>query len=101
MYYYVIDEYRVSNQLLTEDIYVGAPLCLQARDLARRDIANTSAGSPVRGTTDRRLRQDPGREGRDRKEVSYRNTWTRIEQPKPSRAYGICGWVVGHEWVAV
>ena len=22
MYYYVIDEYRVSNQLLTEDIYV-------------------------------------------------------------------------------
>jgi hypothetical protein len=24
MYYYVIDEYRVSNQLLTEDIYVGA-----------------------------------------------------------------------------
>lgn len=28
MYYYVIDEYRVSNQLLTEDIYVRphAPL---------------------------------------------------------------------------
>jgi hypothetical protein len=22
MYYYVIDEYRVSNQLLTEDVYV-------------------------------------------------------------------------------
>lgn len=26
MYYYVIDEYRVSNQLLTEDIYVRLPL---------------------------------------------------------------------------
>lgn len=28
MYYYVIDEYRVSNQLLTEDIYVRRPLSL-------------------------------------------------------------------------
>jgi hypothetical protein len=29
MYYYVIDEYRVSNQLLTEDIYVRLPpLCV-------------------------------------------------------------------------
>jgi hypothetical protein len=30
MYYYVIDEYRVSNELLTEDIYVRhgiAPCC--------------------------------------------------------------------------
>ena len=26
MYYYVIDEYRVSNQLLTEDIYVRSYL---------------------------------------------------------------------------
>ena len=25
MYYYVIDEYRVSNELLTEDIYVRLP----------------------------------------------------------------------------
>jgi hypothetical protein len=25
MYYYVIDEYRVSNELLTEDIYVRSP----------------------------------------------------------------------------
>ena len=34
MYYYVIDEYRVSNQLLTEDIYVRIPtyiLYAQAR----------------------------------------------------------------------
>jgi hypothetical protein len=28
MYYYVIDEYRVSNQLLTEDIYVCLPLTI-------------------------------------------------------------------------
>jgi hypothetical protein len=28
MYYYVIDEYRVSNELLTEDIYVrGGKVC--------------------------------------------------------------------------
>lgn len=26
MYYYVIDEYRISNELLTEDIYVRVPL---------------------------------------------------------------------------
>jgi hypothetical protein len=26
LYYYVIDEYRVSNELLTEDIYVSYPL---------------------------------------------------------------------------
>lgn len=30
MYYYVIDEYRVSNELLTEDIYVRA-LALASR----------------------------------------------------------------------
>jgi hypothetical protein len=29
MYYYVIDEYRIANELLTEDIYVRAPV--QAR----------------------------------------------------------------------
>lgn len=27
MYYYVVDEYRVSNELLTEDIYVRHALC--------------------------------------------------------------------------
>jgi hypothetical protein len=26
LYYYVIDEYRVSNELLTEDIYVSSAL---------------------------------------------------------------------------
>jgi hypothetical protein len=29
MYYYVIDEYRVSNQLLTEDIYVRSLLAIE------------------------------------------------------------------------
>jgi hypothetical protein len=28
LYYYVIDEYRVSNELLTEDIYVSLLLSL-------------------------------------------------------------------------
>lgn len=28
VYYYVLDEYKVSNQLLTEDIYVCYPLKL-------------------------------------------------------------------------
>jgi hypothetical protein len=26
MYYYVLDEYKVSNELLTEDIYVSFPI---------------------------------------------------------------------------
>lgn len=26
MYYYVVDEYKVSNELLTEDIYVSPPI---------------------------------------------------------------------------
>lgn len=26
MYYYVVDEYKVSNELLTEDIYVRSPV---------------------------------------------------------------------------
>jgi hypothetical protein len=32
MYYYVIDEYRVSNELLTEDIYVRGPSFLTCLD---------------------------------------------------------------------
>lgn len=28
MYYYVVDEYKVSNELLTEDIYVCGSLCM-------------------------------------------------------------------------
>jgi len=35
MYYYVIDEYRVSNELLTEDIYVRHydPTCTGPRTI--------------------------------------------------------------------
>lgn len=29
LYYYVVDEYKVSNTLLTEDIYVRTPLLLK------------------------------------------------------------------------
>jgi hypothetical protein len=44
MYYYVIDEYRVSNQLLTEDIYVRWPSfylsnARQARSRTEEDTA--------------------------------------------------------------
>jgi hypothetical protein len=35
MYYYVIDEYRVSNQLLTEDIYVRHSTLSPLRVIAR------------------------------------------------------------------
>jgi hypothetical protein len=35
MYYYVIDEYRVSNQLLTEDIYVRHSTLYYLRVIAR------------------------------------------------------------------
>lgn len=29
LYFYVIDEYKLSNQLLTEDIYVSHPFSIQ------------------------------------------------------------------------
>lgn len=63
MYYYVIDEYRVSNQLLTEDIYVRcrpSTTRLKPSKLLwmRLIVTDYYIGPPVRGTTDRRLRQD-------------------------------------------
>lgn len=64
MYYYVIDEYRVSNQLLTEDIYVR---CIFIKCLRRKLTWET--GAPVRGSTDRRLCSDARGKGRREKEV--------------------------------
>lgn len=62
MYYYVIDEYRVANELLTEDIYV--------RPLSRPPItANSYPGPAVCRATDRKLREDARREGRCAEEV--------------------------------
>jgi hypothetical protein len=52
MYYYVIDEYRVSNQLLTEDIYVRAR---RSEVVGSGTKANGTTGAAVGGATDRRL----------------------------------------------
>ena len=41
MYYYVIDEYRVSNQLLTEDIYVRFPTTRQADWAVSKVVGNS------------------------------------------------------------
>jgi hypothetical protein len=62
MYYYVIDEYRVSNQLLTEDIYVRAR---RSEIVGCGTKANGTTGAAVGGATDRRLCEDAGGEGRD------------------------------------
>jgi len=55
MYYYVIDEYRVSNQLLTEDIYVR----FFQHTAVAPSLANMRIGPSVRGTADRRLCPHP------------------------------------------
>jgi hypothetical protein len=43
MYYYVIDEYRVSNELLTEDIYVRG--CSWYAGSGERKLTETGAPS--------------------------------------------------------
>ncbi|KAI4731666.1 hypothetical protein E4T49_00545 [Aureobasidium sp. EXF-10728] len=46
LYYYVIDEYRVSNELLTEDIYVSTPsrtLCADESKLKTNCSGDTQA----------------------------------------------------------
>ena len=67
MYYYVIDEYRVSNQLLTEDIYVRS---FQHTTVAS-SLANIRIGPPVCGTADRRLRPHPRGQGRCEEAISH------------------------------
>jgi hypothetical protein len=49
MYYYVIDEYRVSNQLLTEDIYVRQPHIQLLAQSNGTTIHEGCAGEPGNG----------------------------------------------------
>ena len=53
LYYYVIDEYKVSNELLTEDIYVRASMSEQSVNIS---LIRSGPGSPSSSPTDRNLR---------------------------------------------
>jgi hypothetical protein len=48
LYYYVIDEYKVSNELLTEDIYVRSACPGQVRAALMSLAGTTSGGAAVR-----------------------------------------------------
>jgi hypothetical protein len=48
VYYYILEEYKVSNELLTEDIYVGGPH--QSPQDRRMWSRQTEAREPVMGT---------------------------------------------------
>ena len=77
MYYYVIDEYRVSNELLTEDIYVRLPSvmrCDMQLCTCSALVANTSTGTAICGTADRKLRKDARREGGRAEKVNKKAT---------------------------
>ena len=43
LYYYVVDEYRVSNELLTEDVYVSSFSQMRLIMPAQRGLLLTSA----------------------------------------------------------
>ena len=59
LYYYVVDEYKVSNELLTEDVYVSLALGTH-RISSRHIIAYTRClGTPICGPEARGLRQGP------------------------------------------
>lgn len=53
MYYYVVDEYKVSNELLTEDIYVRDSIM----SLQGGNMADMISGSTICGDEIRRIRQ--------------------------------------------
>lgn len=57
VYYYILEEYRVSNELLTEDIYVCRLLAFLA--LSHPNLW-TSLGSTKRCSANRKLRTDNG-----------------------------------------
>ena len=66
LYYYVIDEYKVSNELLTEDIYVCLSLLSQR---PHEWVADSTVGTASGCTADRGLRQI-SRGGGEDEEVS-------------------------------
>jgi hypothetical protein len=61
LYYYVVDEYKVSNELLTEDVYVSFALELHriASDETRQLTRNQCLGTPICGPEAGGLRQGP------------------------------------------
>lgn len=62
LYYYVIDEYKVSNELLTEDIYVRlVVLGLWSGAV----LTDRKTGSPSRSPTDRDVRAVAGGRSED------------------------------------
>jgi len=58
MYYYVVEEYRVSNELLTEDVYVS----VIPKGFRKADMNLTNSEPPSYGTASRRLRSSIGRQ---------------------------------------
>jgi hypothetical protein len=56
LYYYVIDEYRVSNELLTEDIYVSYPppsLSIHHRKKDKQDTDDTGIRQALQSAVSR------------------------------------------------
>jgi hypothetical protein len=79
LYYYVIDEYRVSNELLTEDIYVSSPSTLSSlheqgskrhKGKANTDHSGVTTGTPIRRLTHRRLCQGSRGKGAQVKSIN-------------------------------
>ena len=67
LYYYVVDEYKVSNELLTEDVYVSSSLSLgesmtvyHLSGLQQTDARFATSGTSISSAKARGLRQGPG-----------------------------------------
>ena len=89
LYYYVIDEYKVSNELLTEDIYVSVAVHTNREESV---LTYRFAGTPSGRPTDRNLRSDLGGRGQDEEVMVHRrqteNSWesvTRVSHSVPVR----------------
>ena len=58
LYYYVVDEYKVSNELLTEDVYVSWHWDRINLQHTHR-LTRIALGTPICGSEARGLRQGP------------------------------------------
>ena len=63
LYYYVVDQYKVSNEMLTEDIYVRLTYDVRCKE---KMVLTFSPGTAISRTTTRGIREEPG--SRDTKE---------------------------------
>jgi hypothetical protein len=60
LYYYVVDEYKVSNELLTEDVYVSSALrSHHIRRHTTQQLTRIASGTPICCSEARGLRQGP------------------------------------------